>query len=141
MTFASPQLLWLLLIPIGIFIMELARRRRTDVVSHAKILRAEAGAHSLKLAPAQSISPVRRTRIHPWLCAGLILAIGAAARPQCGRLEAPVFDQAREILIAIGENPEREGLLKTPSRVARAYAELMAGLQDDPRRLLHLDHG
>lgn len=42
----------------------------------------------------------------------------------------------REILISVGENPDREGLLKTPNRVARAYAELMAGLQDDPRRHL-----
>jgi GTP cyclohydrolase I len=42
----------------------------------------------------------------------------------------------REILIAVGENPDREGLVRTPSRVARAYAELMAGLADDPRRHL-----
>jgi GTP cyclohydrolase I len=42
----------------------------------------------------------------------------------------------REILFAIGENPDREGLLKTPNRVARAYAELMAGLREDPR--IHL---
>src|SRR5213593_1757025 len=42
----------------------------------------------------------------------------------------------REILIAVGENPDREGLLKTPNRVARAYGELMAGLQDDPKRHL-----
>jgi GTP cyclohydrolase IA len=42
----------------------------------------------------------------------------------------------REILLAIGENPEREGLLKTPSRVARAYGELMAGLHVDPRKHL-----
>jgi len=39
----------------------------------------------------------------------------------------------REILISIGENPDREGLIRTPSRVARAYAELMAGLSEDPR--------
>lgn len=39
----------------------------------------------------------------------------------------------REILLAIGEDPDREGLLKTPNRVARAYAELMAGLREDPR--------
>jgi GTP cyclohydrolase I len=42
----------------------------------------------------------------------------------------------REILIAVGEDPDREGLIKTPSRVARAYAELMAGLSDNPRRHL-----
>jgi GTP cyclohydrolase I len=37
----------------------------------------------------------------------------------------------REILIAIGENPDREGLLETPARVARAYAESFAGLRQD----------
>ncbi len=42
----------------------------------------------------------------------------------------------REILLAIGENPDREGLLKTPNRVARAYVELMSGLKEDPRRHL-----
>jgi GTP cyclohydrolase IA len=44
----------------------------------------------------------------------------------------------REILFAIGEDPDREGLVKTPNRVARAYAELFAGLRDDPRRHLHV---
>src|SRR5439155_23482739 len=39
----------------------------------------------------------------------------------------------REILIAIGEDPDREGLVRTPNRVARAYGELMAGLSEDPR--------
>src|SRR5687768_40898 len=39
----------------------------------------------------------------------------------------------REILIAVGEDPDREGLLKTPNRVARSYGELMAGLRTDPR--------
>ena len=42
----------------------------------------------------------------------------------------------REILIAVGENPDREGLQRTPNRVARAYGELMAGLYEEPR--LHL---
>lgn len=43
----------------------------------------------------------------------------------------------REILVAIGEDPEREGLLKTPHRVARAYAELLEGYRTDPIRLVN----
>jgi GTP cyclohydrolase I len=39
----------------------------------------------------------------------------------------------KEILIAIGENPDREGLRETPQRVARMYQELFSGLHDDPR--------
>ena len=38
----------------------------------------------------------------------------------------------REILIAVGEDPDREGLRRTPHRVARMYAELFAGLKTDP---------
>jgi len=38
----------------------------------------------------------------------------------------------REILVAIGEDPDREGLQDTPTRVARAYAEIFAGLRQDP---------
>lgn len=49
-----------------------------------------------------------------------------------GRIERAV----REILIAVGENPDRDGLRKTPARVARAYAELFAGLRVDPGEVL-----
>ena len=42
----------------------------------------------------------------------------------------------REILIAIGEDPDRDGLLKTPARVARAYAEMFAGLRQDAATVL-----
>ena len=45
------------------------------------------------------------------------------------RVEAAV----REILIAVGEDPDREGLQETPARVARMYAELFSGLHEDPR--------
>jgi len=48
------------------------------------------------------------------------------------RIEAAV----REILAAVGEDPDREGLLETPRRVARMYAELFSGLRLDPRRHL-----
>jgi GTP cyclohydrolase I len=42
----------------------------------------------------------------------------------------------REILLAIGEDPDREGLTDTPDRVARMYAELFAGLHKNPRVFL-----
>lgn len=42
----------------------------------------------------------------------------------------------REILVAVGEDPDREGLLETPARVARMYAEVFSGLHKDPR--IHL---
>ena len=50
------------------------------------------------------------------------------------RIEAAV----REILIAIGEDPDREGLVETPSRVARMDEEIFGGLEDDPTRHLKL---
>jgi GTP cyclohydrolase IA len=69
-----------------------------------------------------------------------------SARPEVDRFDAPggngqygevdigrIEGAVREILLAIGENPDREGLLKTPNRVARAYSELMSGLREDPR--------
>jgi GTP cyclohydrolase IA len=42
----------------------------------------------------------------------------------------------REILLAVGENPDREGLRDTPRRVGRMYAELFSGLHEDPREHL-----
>lgn len=56
------------------------------------------------------------------------------------RAEAAV----REFLYAIGEDPDREGLLGTPDRVARAAAEILQGMWDDPaaplERQFHEDH-
>ncbi len=43
----------------------------------------------------------------------------------------------RTILTEIGEDPSRDGLLRTPERVARAYAELTAGYHVDPRALIN----
>jgi GTP cyclohydrolase IA len=48
------------------------------------------------------------------------------------RAEAAV----RELLIAVGEDPDREGLRDTPARVARSYAELFAGLRQTPDEVL-----
>ena len=49
-----------------------------------------------------------------------------------------IENAVREILIAIGEDPDREGLLETPSRVARMYEELFAGLVGDAKKHLKL---
>jgi len=48
------------------------------------------------------------------------------------RAEAAV----RELLAAVGEDPTRDGLLETPARVARAYAEMFAGLRQTPDEVL-----
>lgn len=52
------------------------------------------------------------------------------------RIEAAVT----EILLAVGEDPEREGLKETPKRVAKMYEEIFSGLQDDPTRHLKIFH-
>ncbi len=57
---------------------------------------------------------------------------GAVTEVDHDRIEAAV----REILIAVGEDPDREGLCETPARVARMYAEIFSGLRKDPRALL-----
>ena len=55
----------------------------------------------------------------------------------------PAYDAARveravrELLLAVGEDPDREGLLDTPARVARAYAETFVGLRQNPADVLN----
>lgn len=54
-----------------------------------------------------------------------------------GRVDhARIAAAVREILLAVGENPDREGLQGTPRRVARMYDELFSGMRTDPRSLL-----
>jgi GTP cyclohydrolase I len=56
--------------------------------------------------------------------------------------ENRLIDQVRiqkaveEIIAAIGENPTREGLVNTPSRIAEMYAEVFSGMDEDPREIL-----
>lgn len=49
-----------------------------------------------------------------------------------------IENAVREILIAIGEDPDREGLLETPKRVANMYEEIFAGLEANPERHLKI---
>ena len=57
--------------------------------------------------------------------------------PFAGEVDQPRIAAAvREILLALGEDPERDGLVKTPERVARAYAEIFSGLRESPSEVL-----
>jgi GTP cyclohydrolase I len=47
-----------------------------------------------------------------------------------------IANAVREILMAVGEDPDREGLIETPARVARMYAEMFQGLHQEPREHL-----
>src|SRR5690606_29726962 len=71
----------------------------------------EAAAH-----PAPASDPRHRTRVGP------------AVPIDSGRIEAAVV----ELLRAIGEDPARPGLERTPQRIAASYAELFAGIDEDP---------
>jgi GTP cyclohydrolase I len=64
-------------------------------------------------------------------------ASGFRSEPNMAKIDHARIERAvREILLAVGEDPDREGLRETPARVARMYAELFAGLHLDPRRHL-----
>jgi GTP cyclohydrolase IA len=77
--------------------------------------------------PRQSVMTERDQHVH---------RVPGKSRPEQivdqGRIAAAV----REILLAIGEDPERDGLLETPQRVARMYAEMFAGLRQNPAEVL-----
>ncbi|MHA7263010.1 GTP cyclohydrolase I FolE [Arthrobacter sp. TMN-37] len=71
--------------------------------------------------------------------------IAAALAASGSPVDLPRIQRAvREILEAIGEDPDRDGLVETPRRVARAYAEMFAGLHQDAAEVLstsfELDH-
>jgi GTP cyclohydrolase IA len=71
--------------------------------------------------------------------------VDAALAASGSTVDQPRIERAvREILAAIGEDPNRDGLLDTPKRVARAYAEFFAGIHQHPKDVLSttfdLDH-
>lgn len=69
-------------------------------------------------------------------CSGAI-ALAEMAEEKSGKVDLNRIAAAvREILTAVGENPDREGLQQTPMRVARMYAEVFAGLHESPRQHL-----
>ncbi|KXU36841.1 hypothetical protein AXK11_03355 [Cephaloticoccus primus] len=133
MEFYAPQRLFLLLIPAALLVWELARRGRAAAVAHPKIQRAEASARHLKLTPrehgdaAHNAAPAKPpsffTKIkaaRPLLTLGLALGIVALARPQYGEREIPVFEQSREVLIALDLSRSMLAEDIKPTRLIRA---------------------
>ena len=119
MSFAWPLVLWLLLPVAALCLWDQTRRRRTASDPYPKIMRAEAGTSSLVIGDGsfqRSLLPRWRWRL--WL--GLALAILALARPQWGRLDEPVFEQARDIIIAMDLSRSMLSPDVKPSRLERS---------------------
>ncbi len=118
MTFHWPHAFWLLLIPLAVLLRDL-RRRRSTPDSHPKISHAEA-THSSLVIDHSSFQRRGSVRTRWFLYLALVAATAALARPQWGRLEEPVFEQAREIIIAL--DLSRSMLVEDvkPSRLERA---------------------
>ena len=64
------------------------------------------------------------------------VTLGEGEFPTAEFDEKRAEDAVRELLIAVGEDPDREGLRETPARVMRAYKELFAGLHQRPEDVL-----
>jgi GTP cyclohydrolase I len=68
---------------------------------------------------------------------GATAGLGSAPAGHENRVDQDRIAAAvREILIAVGEDPDREGLIETPARVARAYEEIFAGVHREPSEVL-----
>ncbi len=118
MSFYWPHAFWLLLIPVGLLALNLRQRRAATANARPKITQAEARQSSLVLGPATARSGAARA--HLLFTFGLVAAILAVARPQWGQLEEPVFDQAREIIIALDLSRSMLAEDVKPSRLERA---------------------
>jgi Ca-activated chloride channel homolog len=126
--FHWPQLLWLLA-PLVVLAFLDAVRRGLDETGRSwpKILRAWAGARSATVGEGPGTT---RGRLLLWF--GLAFGVLALARPQWGRIEEPVFDQSREIVIALDLSRSMQAPDVVPSRLERARL-LIQGLLDSLR--------
>lgn len=117
MSFHSPHLLWLLAPLLLLFSWELARRAAGASSHLPKVARAWAGAFAVSLGNRHSTAD---TRARVWLWFGLALGIIALARPQWGVVEEQVFDQSREVLIAVDLSRSMMAEDVKPSRLERS---------------------
>jgi len=131
MSFHSPHLLWLLAPLILLFSWELARHTARAAAAWPKIPRAWAGAFDVSLG-AQHTTAETRPRL--WLWFGLALCIIALARPQWGTIEEQVFDQSREVLIAVDLSRSMLSQDVKPARLDRSkllIQSLLDGLKGE----------
>jgi len=128
MIFFWPHLLWLL-VPVALLAFgDSVRREKDESFRHwPKILRAWAGARQAAVGEGHRSA---RGRLFLWF--GLAFGIVALARPQWGRVEEPVFDQSREIVIALDLSRSMLAPDVRPSRLERARL-LIQGLLDGLR--------
>ncbi|MFZ5496711.1 MAG: VWA domain-containing protein, partial [Verrucomicrobiota bacterium] len=117
MSFHSPHLLWLLVPLLLLFSWELARHATRAVTAWPKIARAWAGAFEVSLG-ARHTTAEDRPRL--WLWFGLACCIVALARPQWGVVEEQVFDQSREVIIAVDLSRSMLAQDVKPSRLDRS---------------------
>jgi Ca-activated chloride channel family protein len=128
MIFFWPHLLWLLVPVIFLAVVDSVRRGNGESARQwPKILRAWAGARQASVGNGHHST---RGRLLLWL--GLALGVVAMARPQWGRVEEPVFDQSREIVIALDLSRSMLAPDVRPSRLERARL-LIQGLLDGLR--------
>ena len=131
MSFHSPHLLWLLAPLVLLFSWELARHTTRAVSNWPKITRAWAGAFDVSLGTKHTTA---ETRPRIWLWFGLALCLVALARPQWGVIEEQVFDQSREVLIALDLSRSMLAQDVKPSRLDRSkllITSLLDGLKGE----------
>lgn len=118
MTFQSPHLLWLLVPLVLLFSWELARHATQGAAATwPRIARAWAGAFAVTLGARHTTA---ETRPRLWLWFGLALCLIALARPQWGVVEEQVFDQSREVLVAVDLSKSMLAPDVKPTRLDRA---------------------
>ena len=118
MNFHWPLVLWSLVIPFALLANDLLRRRKaTTAPTASKIIQAEATRHSVVIGQWSFQRRAGKPRVR--FALGLALAILALARPQWGQLEEPIFDQSREILIALDLSRSMTASDVTPTRLDR----------------------
>ncbi|MDP1578779.1 MAG: VWA domain-containing protein [Candidatus Didemnitutus sp.] len=129
--FHSPHLLWLLVPLVLLFSGELARRVGAAATFWPKIPRAWAGAFDVALGTKHTTA---ETRARIWLWFGLAFCIISLARPQWGVIEEQVFDQSREVLIAVDLSRSMLAQDVKPSRLDRSkllITSLLDGLKGE----------